>query len=180
MTKPADLTSPCITCGACCAHYRVSFYWGEADPEQGGLVPPELVEPVDEFFSCMKGTNRTHPRCVALVGEVGKAVHCGIYEMRSTSCREFGIHMHAGVPVASPQDLARCNQARAVYGLPALQVPAAPERQQIWTRILLDHYHRFHTHKPAVHPHGKPRSGWVMLSKRHLKQAARNLHYNQA
>ncbi|MEG6657786.1 YkgJ family cysteine cluster protein, partial [Pseudomonas aeruginosa] len=21
--------NPCLTCGACCAHFRVSFYWGE-------------------------------------------------------------------------------------------------------------------------------------------------------
>ncbi|EEX7666747.1 YkgJ family cysteine cluster protein, partial [Escherichia coli] len=23
--------NPCMTCGACCAFFRVSFYWAEAD-----------------------------------------------------------------------------------------------------------------------------------------------------
>ena len=23
--------NPCIECGACCAYYRASFYWAEAD-----------------------------------------------------------------------------------------------------------------------------------------------------
>ena len=32
----------CTSCGACCAHFRVSFYWGECQ-SGGGLVPDELV-----------------------------------------------------------------------------------------------------------------------------------------
>ncbi len=44
--------NPCMTCGACCAHYRVSFYWGESSEAPGGFVPIELTEQV-------------HPRCCA-------------------------------------------------------------------------------------------------------------------
>ncbi|HWU69743.1 MAG TPA: YkgJ family cysteine cluster protein, partial [Pseudoxanthomonas sp.] len=37
---------PCLSCGACCAIFRVSLHWSEADPEQGGRVPIELTEPL--------------------------------------------------------------------------------------------------------------------------------------
>ncbi len=37
--------NPCMTCGACCAYFRVSFYWAEAD-DAGGLVPSALTEPL--------------------------------------------------------------------------------------------------------------------------------------
>ena len=43
--QPAPM-HPCLTCGACCAHFRVSFHWSEADPEQGGAVPAALTEPL--------------------------------------------------------------------------------------------------------------------------------------
>ncbi|RBD09468.1 YkgJ family cysteine cluster protein, partial [Xanthomonas oryzae pv. oryzae] len=26
------MAHPCLTCGACCAYFRVSFHWSEADP----------------------------------------------------------------------------------------------------------------------------------------------------
>ena len=53
--------NPCMTCGACCAYFRVSFYWAEAD-DAGGLVPSALT-----------------------------AVHCTIYENRPSPCREFAM-----------------------------------------------------------------------------------------
>ena len=37
---------PCLTCGACCAYFRVSFHWSEADPALGGRVPFELTAPL--------------------------------------------------------------------------------------------------------------------------------------
>ena len=30
--------NPCMTCGACCIFFRVSFYWSEAD-DAGGTIP---------------------------------------------------------------------------------------------------------------------------------------------
>lgn len=49
--------NPCMTCGACCAYFRVSFYWAEAD-DAGGLVPSALTEPLTPFLRCMSGTNQ--------------------------------------------------------------------------------------------------------------------------
>ena len=40
--------NPCMTCGACCAYFRVSFYWAEAD-DAGGPVPSALTEPLTPF-----------------------------------------------------------------------------------------------------------------------------------
>lgn len=101
-------SSVCIRCGACCASFRVSFHWIEADPLQGGPVPGDLVEPVGSLFCCMKGTSTRPCRCVALEGEVGRNVSCRIYDRRPTTCHEFG------------DDLERCDQARAMHGLPPL------------------------------------------------------------
>ncbi|MDK7055560.1 YkgJ family cysteine cluster protein, partial [Escherichia coli] len=79
--------NPCMTCGACCAYFRVSFYWAEAD-DAGGLVPSALTEPLTPFLRCMSGTNQRQSRCAALSGDIGDAVHCTIYENRPSPCRE--------------------------------------------------------------------------------------------
>jgi Fe-S-cluster containining protein len=107
----------CVSCGACCAFYRVSFYWAETDPLLDGNVPVELTEPVNPYKVAMKGTNCPQPRCVALQGEIGVNVSCGIYAQRSSVCRDF--------PDAdSVEDqLALCNRARSAYGLPHLDPP---------------------------------------------------------
>jgi len=83
--------NPCQSCGACCAHFRVSFYWGEADDAPGGQVPAALTQQVHAHLRCMKGTGDNPPRCVCLNGEVGKQVACTIYEVRPTPCREFNV-----------------------------------------------------------------------------------------
>jgi Fe-S-cluster containining protein len=84
-------TNPCQTCGACCAHFRVSFYWGEADDAPGGIVPAQLTEAVSPHLRCMKGTGSKPARCVALEGDVGKWVTCTIYPQRPSTCREFDV-----------------------------------------------------------------------------------------
>ncbi|MBN1287107.1 MAG: YkgJ family cysteine cluster protein, partial [Anaerolineae bacterium] len=66
MSKHMLLENPCLHCGACCAHYRVSFYWGEAGPLQSNAVPPELTEEVTDFRRCMKGTNQKQPMHINL------------------------------------------------------------------------------------------------------------------
>lgn len=99
---------PCLTCGACCAAFRVSFYWAESDDAAGGPVPAELTMPVNSHLVCMRGTESQPVRCIALVGKVGERVSCGIYEHRSSTCREF----------APASD--NCARARAKYGLPPL------------------------------------------------------------
>lgn len=105
--------NPCMTCGACCAYFRVSFYWAEAD-DAGGPVPAPLTEPVTPLLRCMTGTNQRQVRCAALSGEIGGSVSCTIYANRPSPCREFAMSGENGEPNEA------CNRARARYGLPAL------------------------------------------------------------
>jgi len=102
--------------GACCAWFRVSFYWAECR-DGDGVVPEELTEPLTPFLRCMQGTNQHQPRCRALSGEVGKAVRCTIYPSRPSPCREFNRAGEQG----QPNDA--CDRARAHYGLPPLAAP---------------------------------------------------------
>lgn len=107
--------SPCLSCGACCAFFRVSFYWGEA-ASAGGCVPDALTTQVSPHLSCMQGTSQKPARCVALTGQVGQAVACSIYQQRSSTCREFAMSGENGVP--NPE----CDKARAFHGLVPLVV----------------------------------------------------------
>ncbi len=116
----SESVNPCMSCGACCAWFRVSFYWAEGD-DGGGGVPSELTEPLTPFLRCMAGTNEKKPRCRALTGEVGRSVHCSIYASRPSPCREFPMTGEQG----RPNDA--CDRARAAYGLPPLSI-GRPER----------------------------------------------------
>jgi len=111
--------NPCLECGACCAYYRASFYWAESDLAQPGGVPSELTEKLDDFRLFMKGSNGSNPRCLALMGIIGKKVHCSIYERRASVCRDFPPSWENGVHNE------RCDQARISWGL----TPLSPE---IW------------------------------------------------
>jgi len=95
-------SNPCFSCGACCATFRVSFYWAEAEALS---ITPELTEQVNSFYSCMAGTNQPKPRCQALSGDIGGATRCQIYHQRPAPCHE----LQAGE--------AKCNQARLRHGL---------------------------------------------------------------
>ncbi|MCV2348958.1 YkgJ family cysteine cluster protein [Paucibacter sp. Y2R2-4] len=95
--------NPCQQCGACCASFRVSFYWADA-PD----VPPTLTERLTPHLSCMAGTNQAKPRCLALHGAVGQSVSCTVYTARSSACREV---------VAGDE---KCQRARRAHGLPEL------------------------------------------------------------
>lgn len=105
------MSEACIGCGACCATYRVSFYWAETDAHPGGQVPTDLTVAISPHLVAMRGTQTRPARCVALQGQIGQQVSCGIYPQRSTTCREF----EAGDE--------RCLQARARHGLPPLAMP---------------------------------------------------------
>lgn len=100
----------CQQCGACCAHFRVSFYWAEA--QHLGL-PDEAVSQVNRTMVCMAGTGGWPPRCHALVGHVGVAVTCTRYAQRPSPCREM-----------QPGD-DKCLRARAAHGLPAIAAKPA-------------------------------------------------------
>jgi len=101
---------PCLSCGACCASFRVDFSAFESD-EQGGSVPAGLAVEVTGSTCRMRGTDHQPPRCAALTGRLGQRVACGIYEWRPSPCREF----EAGSPA--------CNGARARHGMDALAGP---------------------------------------------------------
>jgi len=114
--------NPCLSCGACCAFFRVSFYWGETTDSSEGSVPAYLTEDVTPFYRAMKGSNQNHPRCFALDGEIGTSVCCSIYELRSSSCRDFNVDFVNGQVVADMEDYERCTHARAHWNLPPIQV----------------------------------------------------------
>ncbi|WP_243049739.1 YkgJ family cysteine cluster protein [Dyella sp. RRB7] len=105
---------PCLRCGACCAYFRVAFHWSEADAALGGVVPPALTETLDPHRLVMRGTQASRPRCTALVGTVGEAAHCGIYEQRPSVCREVQPSWEFGA--ASPQ----CDKARIAHAMAPL------------------------------------------------------------
>jgi len=111
---------PCIGCGACCAHFRVQFYWREANageqPAERISVPMEMTEELDSRFRCMKGTNdKHHPKCVGLKGKIGKDASCAIYSARPTPCRDFKASFEDG------HRHQRCDDARMFHGLKPLQ-----------------------------------------------------------
>jgi uncharacterized protein len=121
--------NPCLTCGACCAFFLVSFLSGnEAAPE----TPADLSEPFDGSRRCMKGTNQDEPRCVALQGEIGGPVLCAIYDKRPVPCRNFGIQWKGGIAEISEEHFIHCNRARHKWKLPRLSrrrfsiLPPAP------------------------------------------------------
>lgn len=140
--------NPCVECGACCAFFRVSFFWEEISKESPGSVPAEMTEPLDELLQCMKGTDQPHPRCICLLGKVGQQVGCAIYARRSTTCRDFGLHAQNGTIAATADDLTRCNEARKAWGLPPLTQPQlrnSKHSQAIRHHPAIQHrVHRFH------------------------------------
>ena len=107
--------NPCLTCGACCAFFRASFYWAEADDATPGGVPVAMTRKLTPFHRVMIGTEGPTPRCTALEGEIGKRVACSIHPLRSTTCREFPAAYEDGI---TPHD--RCDKARAKWGLAPL------------------------------------------------------------
>lgn len=103
------MSQHCQSCGACCASYRVSFYWAETDEHPYGRVPAQLTTPISPYHVAMRGTERMPVRCTALQGEVGVSVGCSIYPQRASTCREF----------TAGDD--RCAEARARHGLAPLR-----------------------------------------------------------
>lgn len=96
-------TNPCLDCGACCSHFRVSFYIGELAGENGGQVPLDLVTQMSPLRACMKGTEMGGGRCISLRGELGRpGIHCAIYENRPTPAA----NSTSGSPTARPTPIA--------------------------------------------------------------------------
>lgn len=106
--------NPCLSCGACCAYFRASFYWAEGADATPGGVPVELTRPLTPHRRVMNGTDQPQPRCVALLGDIGSAVRCTIHPQRASVCRDFPASWEDG------EHNPRCDAARARWGLPPL------------------------------------------------------------
>lgn len=106
---------PCLSCGACCAFFRVSFHWTETATESHG-VPIALTKQISQYVNAMNGTDQAKPSCVALEGIIGKSTSCSIYENRPDCCRQFQASFEDG----SKND--KCDEARASKGLKMLQI----------------------------------------------------------
>lgn len=104
-------THPCLSCGACCAAYRVAMHWIEA--EQRGIAEA-LVEKLDPHRLAMRVDDASHLRCVALQGEIGVAASCGIYPQRPQCCRDLAASWELGYPTS------QCDRARVRHGLAPL------------------------------------------------------------
>ena len=102
------MAEPCLSCGACCASFRVDFHVADLETTPGGCVPVALTVPVTATLVRMRGTDASPARCVALLGEIGGNVACSIYGSRPSPCREFDTSHDA------------CTRARARHGLPPL------------------------------------------------------------
>ena len=110
----ADPQNPCLTCGACCAAFRVSFYWSESDEAVVDYVPADMTCQISPLLSAMKGTDQPHPRWIALQGNVGIGVWWALYGRRPSKCREVTPSGQSGAANAW------CDRARPVWGLPPL------------------------------------------------------------
>ncbi len=112
-TQESPFVHPCQRCGACCAKWRVQFYWREAEKaDSGHPVPPGYFEELNETLRAMSGTTAKHrPRCDALAGKIGESVGCRIYGNRPSPCRAFEASFENG------RKNSRCDEARAAHGL---------------------------------------------------------------
>ena len=106
---------PCLSCGACCAFFRVSFHWSETLNESYG-VPDALTEKISPHSLAMIGTNQKIIRCQSLSGFIGEEVKCKIYENRPSPCRSFSASFENG------EVDERCDRARTGNGLSPLKL----------------------------------------------------------
>jgi Fe-S-cluster containining protein len=125
--KTSGIEHPCLRCGACCAFFRASFYWAEADDVSPGGVPVGMTRKLNDFRRSMLGMDGGNPRCIALQGEIGKRVFCSIYDSRASVCRDFEPSWENNRPNE------RCDRARAAWGLE----PLKPGDWEEWSQIVL-------------------------------------------
>ena len=102
---------PCLSCGACCAFFRVSFHWSEADPLAGGQVPVELTDTLRSHERVMRGTSHAQPRCIALDADIGNRSRCTIHDRRPSTCAAVPASLESG------ERSAQCDKARLAHGL---------------------------------------------------------------
>ncbi len=110
----SDNSNPCLSCGACCALYRVTFLSSNRNPSQHENIPPQMLIKAPSGCTAMKGTYSAHPRCAALEGIIGISVKCLIYFKRPPPCRDFKISWEDGI------ENERCDNARDFWKLSPL------------------------------------------------------------
>ncbi|MCC8487838.1 YkgJ family cysteine cluster protein [Xanthomonas campestris pv. campestris] len=108
------MAHPCLTCGACCAYFRVSFHWSEADPALGGRVPIALTDALRTHERVMRGTSQAQPRCIALDADIGRYSRCSIHDRRPSSCAAVPASLEFG------ERSTQCDKSRLAHGLHAL------------------------------------------------------------
>lgn len=95
-----EYAAKCLSCGACCSYYAQERRLIVADgiAEEFKHLTRVVVEDVefewggnekDTYHSETLAMQVTDTSCVALQGEVGRDVRCGIYEGRPGACRVF-------------------------------------------------------------------------------------------
>lgn len=102
---------PCLTCGACCAFFRVSFYWREIEEKR---IPINVTHQINDTYSCMLGTSQKDLRCMSLSGIIGEKIQCSIYGNRPSSCSNFKPSYEDGIKNE------RCDEARMKHKLKPL------------------------------------------------------------
>jgi uncharacterized protein len=112
-----SMANPCLGCGACCAFFRVQFYWREANSADVVTpVPPGMFEELTDASRCMRGTSaKHHPKCIGLKGRIGEDASCTIYANRPSPCHAFT------ASYADGKRNERCDQARRAHGLRPLR-----------------------------------------------------------
>jgi Fe-S-cluster containining protein len=106
---------PCVSCGACCAFFRVSFFVHERENFDKWKVPLDRTVTTDSKIYSMQGTEKKHhPKCNSLTGRIGKYAICNMYENRPSPCRNFTASYSDG------KKNSRCDEARKAHGLAPL------------------------------------------------------------
>jgi Fe-S-cluster containining protein len=78
---PADTSALCRSCGACCSYSKEWPRFSTEDDADLDRIPPAFVDDTQGRMRC-RGD-----RCAALVGDVGVATWCSIYDVRPEVCR---------------------------------------------------------------------------------------------
>lgn len=76
-----DALSICRACGACCSYSAEWPRFSLEDDAALDLIPRAFVDDDHGRMAC------DGDRCSALVGEVGVATSCAVYEVRPDVCR---------------------------------------------------------------------------------------------
>jgi uncharacterized protein len=89
----------CRSCGACCAYSREWPRFSLEDDATLAVIPRAFIDDREAGMRC------DGDRCAALIGEVGVATSCAVYDVRPDVCR-----------TCEPDDEA-CVTARLRFGL---------------------------------------------------------------